>query len=91
MRAVHEQAAIHGFGDERSALDGEFDTDHQALAANFANEAELFGESGDAFADFGASSPDILEELLILDDGERLERGGTDQRATAKSCTVQAG
>src|SRR5260370_24242715 len=34
--AINEQAALHSLADERPALHGEFDADHQALAANFA-------------------------------------------------------
>src|SRR5260370_5788342 len=45
VRAVDEQAFEQSLLDERSAIDGKLDADHQAFAANFANEAE-FGTQG---------------------------------------------
>src|ERR1700694_1926834 len=38
--AIDQQTAPHGFVDERRAFDGEFDTDPQAFAADFADRSE---------------------------------------------------
>ena len=55
VRAVDEQAFEHGLLDEGSSIDGELDADHQAFAANFADEAKFGGQRGKAFAQLGAA------------------------------------
>src|SRR6266851_1051884 len=89
--AVDEQTAPHGFGDKRSAFDGELDTDHQAFAADFTDEAEFGGELRETLAQLRAAHADIFEKFLALDDAEKFERNGTSQRAAAKGGAVHAG
>src|SRR5216684_8725369 len=53
VSAVDQQAALHGLADERRAFDGEFDADHQAFGADFADEAEFGGKFDETFAELG--------------------------------------
>src|SRR6266446_6150184 len=69
--AIDQQTALHGLADERPAFPGEFDTDHQALAANFADEAKFCRELYEAVAQVCASRTDIFQEPLALDDVEK--------------------
>src|SRR6267378_3334096 len=39
--AIDQQTTPHGLADERRAIDGEFDTDHQAFAADLANKIKF--------------------------------------------------
>src|SRR5713226_702739 len=89
--AVDEQAALHGFADERRAFDGEFDADHQAFAADFADETELDGKLGEAVAQLRAAHADIFQQLFVLNDLEELESHGTGQRAAAKRGAMHPG
>src|SRR5260370_5281712 len=82
--AIDEQAALHGLADKRPAFDGEFDADHQAFAANFADEAEFRGKLREALTQLGAARADIFEEFFVLDDREELEGNGASQRPAAK-------
>ncbi len=43
VRAVDQQALFQRFGNVRSALDVQIDAEHQAFAANFADEIEFRG------------------------------------------------
>src|SRR6267143_1517595 len=81
----------HGLADERRAFDGEFDADHQAFAADFANEGEFRGELGEAVAQLFAAHADIFEELFLLDDIEELEGHGASERATAEGGPMHPG
>src|SRR5690348_16971576 len=91
VRAVDQQTAAHGLRDKGSAIDGELDANHEAFPANFADERKFSGQRGKAFAQFSAAGSDIFEEILVLDDVEKLERGGASERATAKGSAVQTG
>src|SRR5260370_34866989 len=73
MSAVDQQAALHGLADERPAFDGEFDTDHQAFAADFADEVEFGGELDQAVAQLRAARAEIFQQLLVLTDLEEHE------------------
>src|SRR5580765_8319756 len=68
VRAVDEQAAKHGLRDKRSAVDGQLDANHQALAANFADKWELGGERGKASAQFRTASANVFEEVFLFND-----------------------
>src|SRR5712671_554619 len=91
VSAIDHQALTEGLGGERIAVDGKFDAEDQAFAANFADKVELSSELGQAGAEFGAACANVFEELFIFDDGQELEGSGTNQRSTAKSGAVQAG
>src|SRR5260370_3880541 len=91
MSAVDQQAALHGLADERPAFDGEFDTDHQAFAADFADEVEFGGELDEAVAQLRAARADIFQQLLVLDDLEELEGHGASQRAAATRGAMHPG
>src|SRR6266480_1092816 len=82
--AIDQQTTLHGHADKRRAFDGKFDTDHEAFAADFADEVELGGQFREALAQLRASRADIFEQLLVLDDVEELEGNPTGQRAAAK-------
>jgi len=56
VRAIDEQAAAHGFGDEGAAIDGEFDAGDEAFATDFADERKFRGEREEAFAQFRAAT-----------------------------------
>src|SRR5216684_9354007 len=85
VRAIDQQTTLHGLADERSAFDGEFDADHQAFGADFADEAEFGGKFDETFAELGTTRADIFEKFVLFDDIQKLEGHGTRQRATAKS------
>src|SRR5208282_2963903 len=91
VRAINEQSLEHCLLDERSAIDGKLDADHQAFAANFANEAEFGGQRGKAFAQLRASDANVFEQRFVLDDAQKFESGGASQRAAAEGGAVQAG
>src|SRR5260370_3096342 len=85
--AIDEQAALHGLADERPALHGEFDADHQAFAANFADEAKFRGKLREALTQLRAAHADIFKEFFVLDDLEELDRNGASQRASSNLAT----
>src|ERR1700682_2863154 len=89
--AVDQQTTPHGLADERRAIDGEFDTDHHAFAADFADEAEFRGKLREAVPQLRAAQTNILEELFVLDDLEELEGNGTNQRTAAKRGAMHPG
>src|SRR5579859_807434 len=91
VRAVDQQTAAHGFRNIGSTLDGELDANHEAFPANFADEGEFGGQCGKALAQFRAACADIFEEIFVLNDVEKLERGGAGERAAAKGSAVQTG
>src|SRR5437588_1063010 len=84
VRAVDKQAALHGFGDKRRAFDRKLDADHQAFAANFANEIEKSRDLRQAFAQLFAASADIVKEFFLFDDAEKFESNGARKRPAAK-------
>src|SRR5204863_8172689 len=88
---VDEQAALHGFADERRAFHREFDANHQAFAANFADEAKFCCKLYKPVAQLCASRADIFEEFFALDDLEKLEGHSTSQRAAAESSAMHPG
>src|SRR5215470_18696 len=59
VRAIDQEAAFHGFGDERSAVDGEFNADHEAFTADFFDEGVFGSQLLDATANFSAASGGI--------------------------------
>src|SRR4029077_5581574 len=67
VSAVDEQAVKQGLRDKGSAVDGKLDADHQALAADCADEREFGGECGKAFLQLRAASPDVFEKLFVFD------------------------
>src|SRR5712671_6785344 len=89
VSAIDHQALTEGLGGERIAVDGKFDAEDEAFAANFTDEIELSGELGEACAEFGTACADVFEELFIFDDGEELESGGADERTSAKGGAVK--
>src|SRR5882762_8069872 len=91
VSAIDHQALTEGLGGEGIAVDGKFDAEDEAFAANFADEIELGSELGQACAEFGAACANVFEELFVFDDSEELERGGADQRTAAKGGAMQAG
>src|SRR5437660_5139589 len=91
VSAIDQQTAPHGLADERRAFAGEFHADHQAFAADFADEAEFDGKLREALAELCAAQADIFEELFVLDDIEELEGNGTSQRAAAKRGAMHPG
>src|SRR6267378_506036 len=91
VSTVDQQPALHGLGDERPAFDGEFDADHQAFTANFADEAEFGCEPCEAVAELSTARADIFEELLVLNDLEKFQGHGASQRAAAESGAMHPG
>src|SRR6267142_1050937 len=89
--AIDQQTALHSFPDKRRAFDGEFDTNHQAFAADFADEADFGGKFRKAVAQLRAAHADIFEEIFVLDDLEELAGNGANQRAAAKRGAVHPG
>src|SRR5574337_1489483 len=67
VRAVDEQAALHGFGDEGAAFDGKLDAEHEAFAAHFPDEVEFRGQPGKTFTEFGAARANVREEFLLFE------------------------
>src|SRR5882762_10340111 len=59
--AIDQQTAPHGRADERRAFDGEFHADHQAFAADFADEAEFGGKLRDGLTKLSAKFGFIRE------------------------------
>ena len=66
MRAIDEQAFKHGLLNERSAIDGKLDANHQAFATDFADEREFCGQRGKAFAQFSAARAGCFPEAFRL-------------------------
>src|SRR5258706_2009608 len=91
VSAIDHQSLAESLGGARNAIDGKLHAEDQAFAANFADEIELGGELGQAFAELGAASADVFEQLFIFDDAQELESGGANQRTTTKGGAVQAG
>src|SRR5260370_5866620 len=91
VSTIDQQAALHGIADERRACDGEYDTNHQASATDFADKAEFGGKFRKAWGQLRAAHADIFEELFVLDDIEKLEGNGTSQRAAAKCSAMHPG
>src|SRR5258708_19555853 len=83
VSAIDQQAALHGFADERSTFDEEFDADHQAFGADFADEAEFGGKLGKSFAQLAAARTDIFEKFFIFHDIQELEAYAPPHRPTA--------
>lgn len=59
VSAIDQQAAIHRFGDQRRAVNGQLDADHQAFAPDFADKVEAPRQSRDAFAQLGAKLANV--------------------------------
>src|SRR6266404_6922594 len=78
VRAIDQQTLTQGLGDEGIAINGELNTEDQTFAANFADKIELGGQLDQAFAELCATGADIFDELLILKDVQKFERGSTD-------------
>src|SRR5438105_864517 len=89
--AIEEQTAPHGLADERRAFDGEFDTQHQALTANFPDKTKFCRELYEPIAQLCGSRTDIFQEFFALDDLEKLESHGASQRAAAESGAMHPG
>src|SRR5271170_713304 len=80
VRAVDEQAMLQSGSDERRAIDGKFYAEDQALATDFADKVEFCGQRLEAFAKFRAALANIREEFGVVDDLQKLQRSGADQR-----------
>src|SRR5579859_97414 len=91
VRAIDEQAAKQGLLNEGSAVDGQFDAKHQAFAADFADKRKFSGESGEAIAKLVATSANVLEKSLVVDDVEKFESRRASKRAAAKRRAVETG
>src|SRR5260221_9046686 len=91
MRAIDEQAALHGFSDEGIAIDGEFDANHEAFAADFLDEGKFLRELFDSRANFRAASGCIAENFCFVENFEKFEGDGADHWAAAKSRAVNTG
>ena len=91
VRAINEQAAAQGFGDDRRAVDREINAKDQAFAADFADEIELGGELFDSVAQLGTAFANVREQIGVFDDVQEFQRGGADERATAECGAVQSG
>jgi hypothetical protein len=91
VRAVDEQALLQRFGNVRSAFDVQINAQHQAFAANFADEIEFRGQLFQARLKFGAARANVGEQLFPLDGVEKRQARGARQRSTAKRRAVQAG
>src|SRR5258707_14692602 len=90
VSAIDEQTLTQSFSNEWIAIDGEFDAEDQAFAADFADEIQFGGELGEAFAELGAAGADVGEQLFAFNDAEKFEGGSANQRAAAECRAVQA-
>src|SRR5260370_4495475 len=90
VRAIDEQAALERFRDERTALKGKFHAEHTAFAADFLDEIELGFEFFKASPNFLSARADIFQKFFILDDFQKFQSDGADQRAAAESRAMQA-
>ena len=88
--AIDQQPQPQRFGDEGSAFDRQINAENQPFAAHFADEVESRRKSYETSAELGATLADIQEKIFLFNDGEKFERGGADQRATAKSRAVHS-
>jgi len=91
VRAIDEQAAVHGVSDEGIAIDGEFYADHEAFAADFLDERIIFRELFDSCANFGSARGGICEDFCFVENFEEFERDGADHGAAAEGCAMNAG
>ncbi len=91
MRAVDEQALFQRFGNVRSAIDVQIDADHQAFAANFADEIEFGGHFFQAGFQLGAARANIGQQMFLFDRVEKRQARGARQRPAAKRGAVKAG
>src|SRR2546423_9243781 len=91
VRAIDEQAAAQGLSDEGISVNGKLDANHQAFAADFADEIEFGAQSGETFVQLRGAFANIFEQPVFLDDVEKFQRGGADQRSAAKGSAMQAG
>src|SRR5262249_16036337 len=90
MRAIDEQAAFHGFGDEGSTVNGELDADHEAFAADFFKKGIFGGQFLDATANFGAARDSVGENFCFVQYFQEFEGDSANHRATTERCTVNA-
>src|SRR5437016_9567362 len=64
---VDEHAALHCFVDETRAFNRQFDADHQAFTANFADEAKFCCQLYKPVAPLCAPREDRFDEFFLLD------------------------
>src|SRR5260221_11186128 len=91
VRAVDEQAAVHGFSDEGTAVDSEFDADHEAFAADFLDERKLLRELFDSSANFRSARGGVGEDFCFVENFEELEGDGADHGTAAEGGAMNAG
>ena len=77
-------------GDVRSALDVKVHAEHQAFAANFADEIEFRGQPFQSRAQLRAARANIVEQAFLLDASQKLQRHGARQRPAAERRAMQA-
>ncbi len=82
---------LHGFGDEGRAVNGKFDTDHQAFAADFLDEGKFCGQFFDASAKFGAARGGVGENFCFFENFQEFESDGADHGTAAECCAVNSG
>src|SRR5256885_927587 len=90
VRAIDEQAAVHGFSDEGIAIAGEFDADHEAFTADFLDERVFGREFFDSGTNFGAASGCIGENFCFVENFEEFERDSADHGTAAKGGAMNA-
>src|SRR5579883_1764502 len=85
VRAVDEQSALERRRDERRALDGQLDANHQTFAANFLDYRELSCQCFEPRTNLGASRPNVFEQLFVFDNPQKFERCGAGKRTATAS------
>src|ERR1700691_1402565 len=89
MGAVDEQSLLNGIQNELLAGEAQLHTDHEALAANLANEGKLPLEVLQLRAEVAAHFFDVRQKPV--EDIHELDGDAASQRSAAEGRTVHAG
>src|SRR5580700_785450 len=89
MRAVDEDAFLHGVEHDLVALNIQLDAEHQSESANLFHERIFLGEFVQAHAEISAHVDDVRQQLV--ENIEKLEGHAAGERSAAEGGSVHAG
>src|SRR5690348_8199877 len=91
MRAIDNQPLAQRAVYVRLALHGKLNTKHQTLAPHLPDEIEFIREMRQFRAQLRTALANVLQQIFVLDDRQKLQRDGTSQRSAAEGRAMQAG
>ncbi len=90
VRAVHNQPVAQRRFHVRAAFDGKIQAKDQAFAAHLADEIELRSKARKPGTQLRSSLTHVLEQVLVLEDRQKLQRHRARQRPAAERRSMQA-